>query len=312
MAGSIVQAAIRQVLEKVPDNSPRGCLVNSMGKELLGKCTVGDTEQTVFDEFCQWLVTYLRERITFVTKGLKLSSSKRTRIWSEFHKIQIDSSGEMKLSWKKLLVALGVSNAEEVDPLLEKSVFREVFVELVTEYFCATTMNKAVQTTESTELSSDELNAMRYACGYVPRSLLKKYERLSSDTYSEYIQCLSDMSVEGEGGDLLDYTRKWFELVNRGGLFPLNDTTFSFFIAVEKSVRVLLPKHILGTNISKDTFKKAVLEEIARLDDVQFYWTLLAHNIDDLEKSEALLTDVVNLWVTIRGFSIAASWLEEI
>ncbi len=52
----------------------------------------------------------------------------------------------MKLSWKKLLVALGVSNAEEVDPLLEKSVYREEFVERVTEYFSATTMNKAFDT----------------------------------------------------------------------------------------------------------------------------------------------------------------------
>ena len=95
------------------------------------------------------------------------------------------------------------------------------------------------------------------------------------------------------------------------GTILLNDNTFSFFIEVEKNVRVLLPQHILRTDTSKDTFRSALLEEIARKDDVQFYWILLSHNIEDIKRSEALLTEVVNLSVTIRGFSMAASWLEE-
>ncbi len=68
------------------------------------------------------------------------------------------------------------------------------------------------------------LNAMRYACGYVPHKLLKKYEKRSGEKCGEkYTKCLGDMAVIGEEGeesdDLLLYTRKWFDLVNRGGLF---------------------------------------------------------------------------------------------
>ena len=33
--------------------------------------------------------------------------------------------------------------------------------------------------------------------------------------------------------------------------------------------------------------------------------------IDKPEDAEALLIEIVNLWVTIRGFSLAASWMEE-
>ena len=43
----------------------------------------------------------------------------------------------------------------------------------------------------------------------------------------------------------------------------------------------------------------------------EFYWSLLSHDIDDLEKSKALLLEIVQLWVTIRGFSMASSWLED-
>ena len=41
-----------------------------------------------------------------------------------------------------------------------------------------------------------------------------------------------------------------------------------------------------------------------------FIGLLLSQDIDKPENSE-LLTEIVNLWVTIRGFSMAASWLEE-
>ena len=70
------------------------------------------------------------------------------------------------------------------------------------------------------------------------------------------------MAVEGEGDDVLTYTRKWFNQVNRGGLFPLNDNTFTLFIEIEKSVRVVLPKHVIQGDSDKDTFKKSVLDVI--------------------------------------------------
>ena len=50
--------------------------------------------------------------------------------------------------------------------------------------------------------------------------------------HSIYVQCLGDMAVEGEGDDIFTYTRKWFDQVNRGGSFPINDNTFSFFVEI--------------------------------------------------------------------------------
>ena len=45
------------------------------------------------------------------------------------------------------------------------------------------------------------------------------------------------MAIEGEGDNALSYTRKWFEKVDRGGLFPTNDKAFHLFVEIEKSVR---------------------------------------------------------------------------
>ena len=58
------------------------------------------------------------------------------------------------------------------------------------------------------------------------------------------------MAVEGENEtDLLSYTREWLDLVNRGGLFQLNDETFQFFIHVELCVRTFLPQQLVKTEI---------------------------------------------------------------
>ena len=73
----------------------------------------------------------------------------------------------------------------------------------------------------------------------------------------------------------------------------------------------VLPQHIIRGDSDKATFKKSVLDVIVRNEDVQFYWLLLSQDIDNIVHAEALLTETVNLWVTIRGFSMAASWMAE-
>ena len=121
---------------------------------------------------------------------------------------------------------------------------------------------------------------------------------------------MGDIAVEGEGSDVLVYTRKWLDQVNRGGLFPLNDSTFTFFVAIEKQVRNVLPCHVIKPS-DKETFKKAVIEKVLQDEDVQFHWALINQDIDKPEDAVALLVEIVKLWVTIRGFSFAASWMEE-
>lgn len=120
---------------------------------------------------------------------------------------------------------------------------------------------------------------LRYACGYVARSLLKQYEKTTTgDVAQQYITCLGEMAVEGEGDCLLAYTRKWLDLVNRGGLFPLCDKAFHFFVEVELCVRTYLPQHMVKTHSDKDTIVENLHHKILHDEDVQFHW--------DIEKPE--------------------------
>ena len=44
-------------------------------------------------------------------------------------------------------------------------------------------------------------------------------------------------------------------------------------------------------------------------EEVLFHWSMIAVDIDK-EHANELLQEIVMLWVTIRGFAVAASWLE--
>ena len=87
--------------------------------------------------------------------------------------------------------------------------------------------------------------------------------------YSQFTDCLGEMAVEGDGDDVLTYTRTWFDLVNfdRGGLYPLNDDTFLLF---EKRVCSLLPEYMLKSSSDKETFRKTVHDKVFHNVDVRF------------------------------------------
>ena len=47
---------------------------------------------------------------------------------------------------------------------------------------------------------------------------------------------------------------------------------------------------------------------LVMMDVVQFYWTFLSQNKLDSDFSDILLKEVIKLWITIKGFSIAGYW----
>ena len=58
-----------------------------------------------------------------------------------------------------------------------------------------------------------------------------------------------------------------------------------------------------------DSFKQKLLSSIASNEDVLFYWSMLSADADE-EDTQTLLKMMIELWVTIRGFAFARSWIE--
>ena len=89
----------------------------------------------------------------------------------------------------------------------------------MTEHFSGTT---DPQEMKEITFTADEVNVMRYASGFVPYKLLRKYE-LESGEKVHFVACLQGMSVSygSNQTDFLECTKSWLDKVNRGGLLTM-------------------------------------------------------------------------------------------
>ena len=240
-------------------------------------------------------------------------ASKREHLWREFHKQSLEI---LPAKWKKLYTDLSplVGKAEQ---LFDQTVNAVVYGQLLKEHFVASRPSRSSKSVvQELQLIKDEMNALRYASGYVARKLLKKYENEHSRKKlgikaEQFEECLCNMAVAYDETDFTKCTSEWIRRIDRGGLFPVNDITLTFFVAVEKVTRQNLPHQYCKEKDESTCIKQSVIKAITEDDDVQFYWTLISQDIEKEDHAIELLLDIADMWVKIRGFSLASSWLEE-
>lgn len=259
-------------------------------KELAAKI-LDSTATTRFATFSSDLIGKLSAVFTTVNR-LKLHSSKRKKFWKDFHSL---CETELPELWTKLLLDVGI--VQEDTSLLTQHVNLQLFERMLLEYSRTPEADVVVPL-----LTADEANALRYAAGYVPFALGKKLK--GRPEISNFLQSLG---IEGEESSYLVYTKTWVNQINRGGLFKVNDEVFSFFVEVEMRLRRHLP-HLFKVNPTID--KKEIIDDLVTSDDIICYWAVVTCDLDDEDLSVELLQHVIELWVTIRGFSAAGAWLE--
>lgn len=220
----------------------------------------------------------------------------REKTLSNFHNLRLK---ELAAIWKEF--------APDTSSLLLQSVNRLIFEKLLAQTFSTSSAETAAAAAES-GLYAEEENVIRYISGYIPHKLLRKYQNEQSSKASQFVECLSEMGVQGLESSFYDYTKMWIRQVDRGGLFHVNDNSYLFFRALELMTRKVLPLHLKNPLKTKEL----LIEDLLCDEDIQFHWSMLSVDISDNEDALQLLKEVAELWVTIRGFSIAGGWIKEL
>ena len=99
---------------------------------------------------------------------------------------------------------------------------------------------------------------------------------------------------------------KNLSMIDRGGLFKINDDVFVFFHSIEFQVR----KHLELIMQTQVLTSEAIVDEVLNDIDVQFHWSALSGDIDE-KASQMLLKEIVQLWLSIRGFSEVGAFMEQ-
>ena len=204
MASGVVRGAISTVLgDPKLVQSSRSDKMRQFGGLFMAKIVEDDDQIDLFDTFCDTIVSEINKIFTGLSKRIRCPSTKRTRLWSAFH-----DRRQTKLlePWQDLFSKQGISEGQ--DQLFMQSVNQELFQLMLVDYMEDKEKTRASSDQQIT-LSTDELNAMQYACGYVPHKLIKRYESRRGTKVRRFVECLGNMAVvcEDSDPDLLAYTR---------------------------------------------------------------------------------------------------------
>ena len=239
-----------------------------------------------------WLVSQLN---TVICKAKKRGSEllNEEKLWSTYHQLSISSSFQQV--WERFLSVEQLPN----EPLLYQYITDQV-LELLLKSKLAITDESESTPMEHTEnhLTFEEQNAVRYIGSYVIRSLHQK----TKDSGVKHVLC--ELKDEGSKDGP---AQEWMNAIDRGGLTKITTEAYRLFNSIEMCVRRHLT--ILRADKMDETFKAKLMELVIKDDDVLFYWCL-AGQIEGDEAADKSLAMMVNMWITIRGFSFAKSIME--
>ena len=184
-------------IEEPKDDSSRMHSAQEFGRAILGKISTNELAMTAFDAFSSELTTCLRG-VFKPNETYRSRAAKREKLWTAFHQVRFS---EVPSIWGRFFASQGILHA---DQFFLQSVTQKLFEKLLLREFSADAassshpINDPSSEQAHTSLTEDELNALRYACGYIPHNLLKKFQRRSGTKYDQFVECLGEMAVCGD------------------------------------------------------------------------------------------------------------------
>ena len=142
-------------------------------RTFLAKVAENNHEIELFDMFCESLTADMNKVFSDLSHKIRSPSAKKARLWSAFHELR---QAQLLKLWHDLFCGLSLNESRD-QSLFIQSINQELFQQMLANYF-AKKHNLKTTGEQQGEIPPDELNAMQYACGYVPYKLLKKYESI--------------------------------------------------------------------------------------------------------------------------------------
>ena len=219
------------------------------------------------------------------------------KMWSFYYKMRVSES--YKDEWAKFLME---SVGHTSTPAFYQNITDVLFQQLVKADF-SILPNAAAENLN--EMTLEEQNALRYVAGYVCR---KVREHLETSHYDKKDDMIIAITTELAGDEMNEMgTEAWTNMIDRGGLWHVNDETYELFVNFEDEVKQLMS--IPRMTVEECDKKEKLINDICCSSTVQFQWSLLMCDVET-DIASTVLKEIVKLYVTIRGFAFASSCLE--
>ena len=200
-------------------------------------------------------------------------------MWGMYHQLRTSNA----FKWKEYLESCVKASAS---PCFYQYVTNELFKELIKLEFPLPTAVMQVDHSATPSLTEMEKNALRYVAGYVCRKVRDDLKKSSCKISSKHtiIQCLEE--INGETDEDCD-TEEWIRLIDRGGLWQVNDDVFGLFLIMEEEISQKL-KRVSASELKEST--KAEIFLIMKEEISQRLKRVSASELKESTKAEIFLT----------------------
>ena len=266
--------------------------------ELLKEWCIHEENNEVVIGFTYELLSDLQGALVFPRGRLPLN---REKIWQQYFTVR--SSSIFISRWTAFLEQASINPTPTLYQQLTNVIFRDLMKENYVIPFQQSSITEGVSVLEG--------NALRYAASYVVHHVFKGVKKSSHELKRDVTDCLMQL-VLGKQEDCEQGTaEEWTNLLDRGGLWHVRETTFQVFNALEEGVRQFLSE--LSSPAAATGLKAKFVAKLVTNDDVQFHWSIAtaAFDVDDTKVHETVLGKITELYITIRGFAYASAWTEQ-
>ena len=225
-----------------------------------------------------------------------VSPQEREQLWARFHLFAIED--RLIEIWKQLFNDIAMQRNAEAEMIFIQNILKNWFHFLLRDR--NNTDFPAVREEANTDpITQNEQSVIRYVAGFIAFKLKRFYSKFPNNRSAQHIvSILHEWRVTNGGStaNFLSYSTKWINLVDRGGLFHVNDAVFCFFRQLEGKARPYINKSYIDQNHNVDlkTLLRSVLLNSA---PIRTAWTGITKDFDE---RELLFAKVIDIFINIR------------
>ena len=296
---------LRKAIQHVIDDSSFHLPVEPAATALRQAKTILDwgthqQNRSVFEGFEEKLVLELSAALPSSCVDARSFLTVRSDMCRSYHDVR--TSPQFIALWSEFIKS-ATSNSQP-QPTLYQELNDLIFEELVRT---ALPIPHNDSVTQAAPITYEDANVIRYAAGYVCRKIHDKLQTSTLPNKSQLTRCVMGLLEEEDEQTPSSASDYRVNEIDRGGLWHVQEGTYMLFSAMEEEVREHFQMGCMRD--ITDGCKEKIMTAIKTNNEVLFHWCMLTAESED-EHAQEVLSMLVNLWITVRGFSFASSWLE--
>ena len=296
-----LQEALHELLEDgIPKTSSQLAIASRKAAEELLEWIALESNSACSETFTSSLIELIDKAFPGAPVQSGHMQASRERMWGMYYSIR--TSQTFTFLWSTFLQQ---SNSQATS-LFYQSVTDKLFEKRIEFHFPISSSSESVEVDMST-LTFEEENALRYAAGYVLRTVRKKISKSSSPQREELIESVDMLFRCDDEVEEQDASSSWMAIVDRGGLVHISNDLYRVFVAMELNIRGYL--RIENASKMVSNMEGKIVSSLLANEDVLFYWCIVCCEIPE-DIANVVLKYIAELWTTIRGFSFAKSFME--